>query len=520
MKKSQILLLLGVAVLQLLIFSTNSAGQMLYDGGREDRAGNYMLYQQASSLYHLVSFEHDPPPYVNPAITFEHLEFDRNLLFQSSSKISLPVPSGFQYNDYQRLRSANNRLLMARINASKPSAPPFSKFKFLTHWEFCRYRNDSVKDCMQLTPDSAYGTRLLSHWFLPRNDTLYAIARLSLGANDTNSREYFIKLDTLSGNVSQRELNLSYSGGKVYFGSSPIVHPNGNLMMVGSIDQRQPRQLYTVLLEVDKNLTTVYKSQGITSPLSNLYKLWRIGNKAVVFSRSIFDNPNLQPNYSFAMSFEVFDLVNDSLIAEYKYQLSKPSNDYDAHETAGPGVYFDGKYFILSGTIKDSSVNYQSYRSVIFAVDTNFRLLNHISFGDSSRYNLSFVSAIIPEPDSAHNFIYAGSIQGAVINNAQFDVTWGRFKVKDPYVSLPEINWRRTEVYFYPNPSSTHVNVLIDSDKLKPYQLEFYNQKGQKVLEAETDGLKTRVAHNLAAGVYTVVASNGVNREVLSLVVK
>lgn len=489
--------------------------QHLYDGGRHDKAGGLLYYNTFTNNFSLVSFEHGAPFFHDSTSTFEHVKFDRNLQFTRASKVSLISYKHFHYYDYIKLSSSS--LLMAQINPSKSGH--FS-FQYLTNWEFCHYLNDSIKDCIQLNPDSAYGTRIVSHWFLPRNDTLYAIARLSLGANDTNSREYFIKLDTLSGNVSQRELNLSYSGGKVYFGSSPIVHPNGNLMMVGSIDQRQPRQLYTVLLEVDKNLTTVYKSQGITSPLSNLYKLWRIGNKAVVFSRSIFDNPNLQPNYSFAMSFEVFDLVNDSLIAEYKYQLSKPSNSYDAKELAGPGIYFDGEHFILSGTIKDSSVNYQSYRSVIFAVDTNFRLLNHISYGDSSRYNYSFVSTIIPEPDSAHNFIYAGSIQGAVINNSQFDVFWGRFKVKDPYVSLPEINWRRSEVYFYPNPSSTYVNILIDSEKEESYKLEFYNQKGQKVMEAETNGRKTRISHSLASGVYTVVANSGVKREVLNLVVE
>jgi hypothetical protein len=85
---------------------------------------------------------------------------------------------------------------------------------------------------------------------------------------------------------------------------------------------------------------------------------------------------------------------------------------------------------------------------------------------------------------------------------------------------MPEVHFRKAEVYFYPNPSSTHVNILIDSDEIKSYQLEFYNQKGQKVMETETDGQKTRVAHSLPAGVYTVVASNGLNREVLSLVVE
>ncbi len=85
---------------------------------------------------------------------------------------------------------------------------------------------------------------------------------------------------------------------------------------------------------------------------------------------------------------------------------------------------------------------------------------------------------------------------------------------------MPELSFRKAQVYFYPNPSSTHVNILIDSEKEETYQLEFYNQKGQKVMEAEANGKKTRISHSLASGVYTVVATAGAKREVLNMVVE
>ncbi len=510
-------ILWGVAILQLFFFiDAYSQNQSLYDGGRDDRSGDQFYYDSKTDQYKLLAYDHDIPLWFDTTITFHTLSFDRGLNVVSTQKTEVPTHPGFHYYRYNKVTSSNSLLLMNRVNPTNRGYLPQT---YLEHWDLCKYTPDSIKNCIKLTPDSTYGVNIFDHWFLPQNDTLYAIVECAIGTNDSIGRTILIKMDTQTTVVTHQEIELFYNGKRIFFSSGPAVHPNGNLLFTGELYDTTKKSSYAAIVEIDKNFSIVYNSFALSQGLTLKY-IWVVNDKAVVYMRGVYPHSGMPNPYTYAMSMEVFDLKKDTLLKRYQFQMVRPTSDFDLGEVAGYGTHFDGERFVLSATLNEADQRNRQYKTFVFAIDTTFQLLNNISFTDSTTRFYSYVSAIIPEPDSVGNFIYEGSLAGPNINNGQFDIMWGRFKANPTGISLPEMAFRKAEVYFYPNPSSTHVDVLVDSDKIKPYQLEFYNQKGQKVMEAQTEGRKTRVAHNLAAGVYTVVATNGVNREVLSLVVE
>lgn len=501
------------------LFNNGGMAQQYHELGGYDFTASELRYSQISQELYLSAFSLDlGGNNSDSAITYHHLKFDKSLNIISNKTFTYTKFPGFItsiVNGFEQLKNDHNHTFTTYFNPSKRGSFPLA---VLGKIYYCKNSSNFLTPCISLLPDSAYiGQDSESFEFsLANNDTIYKIIEYGLGSKDSIVKQYLIKLDTVTGHVLNQELQLTHQGENIDLALNAVQLNSGNLLFTAV--QYSITQFKGVVVELDLSFKNVIKVR----PKYSSYKargMWQKDHKLILFGRGQRYDPTVLSNFVYESIIEVIDLSKDTLSERYFFPSNPKSLSPSSKEFSGPGAYFNGEYFVLAETVNQDSTGSKNYKTTLFAVDTNFRVISSKTITNSNKLYYGRVSSFIPDPDTPHTYIYCGDAENFPITNS-WDIMLGRFKVNANGINMPEVHFRKAEVYFYPNPSSTHVNILIDSDEIKSYQLEFYNQKGQKVMETETDGQKTRVAHSLPAGVYTVVASNGLNREVLSLVVE
>lgn len=505
--------------MQFLFFSALSftcIGQQYHDLGGTEITCAGLNFNQNSQQLEVSAFSVDlNGNYTDSAISYHSLTFDKALNLDSNKKVNPEKIPGYRSGGFQDIEGLEDHTFCTYFNPSKLGG---IFFYYPVKIKYCELTGGSVSSCISILPDSAYlnPDRERFEFSLPNNDTIYTLIEYTLGAKDSIAKQYIIKLDTITGQVIRKEIKLMNQGENILLSSDALQLSNGVLSFAGI--QYTTTQWFGVVVELDlsfNNLLKVRTRYGSYKPRG----MWQKNNKLILFGRQARYDPNILTNFVYESIIEVIDLNKDTIGEQYFFPSNPKSLFNVGLEFAGPGAYFNGDYFVLAETVNQDSGLSRNYKTTLFAVDTNFKVICSKTITNSNKRYFGRVTSIIPDPDTPHTYIYCGYADNFPLTNSE-DIMLGRFKVNANGIDMPEVNFRKAEVYFYPNPSSTHVNVLIDSEKEESYQLEFYNQKGQKVLEAKADGRKTRINHNLSAGVYTVVATAGAKREVLNLVVE
>lgn len=510
----------GAALLQLLIFSTITIGQhQYYDSPSfDDKITDFTYYDSTNNVYRLIGFQDKAGPTSDTNFSYYQISLQNNLNFGSRSTIRIPVSAGFNPGILKAADSEGKKLIISEINPSKSHS--YFVPSFLSKFYLSNHKAGGISNSIQITPDSCYGAEINAQWTIPNNDTLYIIISYSSGKSDSTISEHLIKIDTSTSTVTHELIKIRSLNNQILLRSNPVLLPNGHLVFTG-IKEISQGSFGGFLFETSPLLDTVYKTRPMNSPMK-VHGTWVLGSKVVVFGMGGRYDPSLPFSLSNENVLEVFDLSKDTISTKYFFPFNSIQNLSNG-SSSGPGSYFNGEYFILASTINDSTRNSPSkdFKTVLFAVDTSFTIINNIVINDSSKTYLGSIQTILADPDTADSFIYFGHLYSPQLTSSpDYDLMWGRFKVKKSDISIPEIEFRKAEVYFYPNPSSTYVDILVNSERQKSYQLEFYTQNGQKVFEAEVYSGKTRLNHTLSSGVYTVVATTTGLCEVMSLVVQ
>ncbi len=500
----------------LLTFSLPCLSQKFHDLGALEKASSKIDFTVSNSQFNVFATSvFNSPIFSDTSVSIQKAYFNRQLVLDSTKELKYRKHIGFLTLDFAHPPNFKNYILSSYWNPNKQG---FKRLFNLSKVNYCKLNNDSITDCISILPDSAYlRVGEIDYLFtLPNNDTIYTILEYTLGRLDSVPKQYVVKLDTISGHVNRKELQLTNQGKNIALTSSPLLLNNGNLFFTAI--QYNSMQQVGVAITLNLSFNNIQKIRS-TVGSHKVSGVWQKGNKVIIFTRNARYDPTVLTQVVFEGLLEVIDLVKDTISERYFFPSNPKSIFPSGNEFAGPGTYFNGEYFVLAETVNQDSGTSRNYKTTLFAVDTNFKVISSKTITNSNKLYYGRVSSFIPDPDTPHTYIYCGDADNFPLTNSD-DIMLGRFKVNANGIDMPEVNFRKAEVYFYPNPSSTYVDVLIGSEKEETYQLEFYNQKGQKVLEAKANGRKTRLPHNLATGVYTVVATAGTKREVLNLVVE
>lgn len=496
------LLFKGVTILSLLFSTFTTIGQTFYDSGNRDEGSSYLRYNQGTDNYELLSMSYNGIRKFDSTTVFQRLTIDRQLSLIKRDTLRLPKSEPFWYYHIQGIESVSSHVVMGQVYPQKTG---FLN-EYLGKWQICELGNDSIKDCITFTPDSAYGVLSGHPWLKPGVDTIYTVAAYATSRVDTFRDQYLVKVDTSSGTVTRKKTELFHNGARVSFISKPARTADGDLAFVCVAEENNPPSFYGGVAVVDPQLDSVLSFTKINTPISQYYSLWVRNNKAVVFFRGSRASPTPNPNFNYydELCLEIVNLTKDTLTTKHFFALSPPNPYSFTQDISGPASYFDGEHFILPGTLNTTPLaSTNRFKTMMIGVDTSYNIIERDSITDNTNTYYGVVWSIIPEPDSAGNFIYAGLVQGDQIAPPRGNVNafWSKFRINDSGVGMKELLSRADKFDLYPNPNSGEFK-LCGNEELETCNTRIINPSGTVVYEGSFTTECERLKLDLPPGTF------------------
>ncbi len=322
--------------------------------------------------------------FTDSAIGFHSLTLDKGLSITKNQSYIYGKFPGFKTSvirGFKELKYDEKHAFITYFNPSKYGKPILS---VLGKIHYCKKVGNLLTSCTSLLPDSAYidPDRERFDFSLPNNDTIYSLVEYSLGAKDSITKQYIIKLDTVTGYVINQELQLNYQGENISLALNAVQLNNGNLLFTAV--QYSTTQFRGVLVELNLSFNNILKVR----PKYSSYKtrgMWQNGRKLILFGRGERYDPTVLSNFVYESIIEVIDLSRDTLSERYFFASNPKSLSPSSIEFSGPGAYFNGEYFVLAETVNQDSIGSKNYKTTLFAVDTNFRVISSKTITNSNK---------------------------------------------------------------------------------------------------------------------------------------
>lgn len=494
------------------------SAQNFYDSGERDEGSTYLRFNQVTNNYELLTMSYEGIRTFDSTVVFQRLIIDTDLSLIDRDTLNLQIAKPFNYHYVRGIDSVSSHVMMGLVNPKEVGY----NFKYLGKRQLCRISKDSIYDCITYTHDSAYGVGGGYPWFQDNSDTVRTIATYALGKLDSVRDQYLVKIDTSSGSVVSKKLDLTYQGAKISIASKPVKSRNDKLVAVCFAEEKNPQKLYGGVAVINSTMDSVLSFTQINTPGSEFYSLWVKNDKAIVYFRGA--RLSTIPNYNLMndLCIEEVDLSKDTLTKKHFYPLTKPNPDFGTQDISGPVSYFDGEYFILPSTLNTTPLAPTNrFKTMMIGVDTSYNLITRDSIMDYTNTYYGAVWSIIPEPDSSGNYIYAGLVQGHQIAGPPGNVNafWSKFRIKDSGIGVEEITRQSQLFSLYPNPNSGRFKIC--------------GNKEQESCEARVIDIPGRVLHeerftthchecslNLPKGTYLLEVIADGKAEYLSFIVK
>lgn len=491
------------------VFGVNefSTGVLKYDT-TNDIASGYIMRSALGQI-----------PITDSNTLLYRVEWDNKLQLVGTNLLETPSINPYHYNGIREIDNWDNKILAYTIDPTNlGSVRDF--FPYASNCYLCDLANDSLKNCIQLLPDSAFNFDVLGVY--NDIDTIHLIASYALGSGDTLPKVHHVRIAKSTLAISSKVPHFFKNGIDYYLFGNPIKLPNGNWFVRLARDSAQVSggSLYSV---VDNGLNNIVSLLPAGSPFSSFTKTWVIKDK-VVFVHT--ENPNVAtwlPSDPIRETLALieYDWKNDSVTNRHYYKVSSDTSK-KYHYTSGYSAFYNGHYFVLAAQRAGSFSHDPLPKATIIAVvDTSYNLAGQLLLEDTIQAVTPMLDAVIngiAQGANPKEFYYMGYIQDPDVNtgNYTYDIMLGKLDLNN--IGTEEyIKVRHQKTWLYPNPTNGKFKLTNTAVPFKPYQYKVFDVTGKLVLSGQADSQKQAVEVNLTSGTYYLSTEHG---DVLPFVVE
>ncbi len=490
------------------VFGVNefSTGVLKYDT-TNDIASGYIMKSALGQI-----------PITDSNTLLYRVEWDSKLQLVGSNLLETPSISPYHYNGVREIDNWGNKILAYSIDPTNVgSVRDF--IPFAANCYLCDLANDSLKNCIQLLPDSVFNVDVLGVY--NDVDTLHLIASYALGSADTIPEIYHVRIAKSTLAILTKIPHFSKNGFDYYFLGNPIRLPNGNwFAQMTEVGPQYSVMKYGV---IDGDWNNILNVVEAGNSFSSFNKAWVFNGKVVFVDASQKDIANWKPNdpIKAQVALVQYDYVNDSIISRHYYDFSSTSTS-SSHHVVGYSALFNGQYFVLACQ-RAGSYNYDplSKATILAAIDTSFQLAGQMILEDTVQTSTPFLDVIINGITQGANpkeFYYMGYIHDPDVNTANYtyDILLGKLDLNN--IGTEEfVKVRHQQTWLYPNPTSGVFKLTNTAVPFKPYAYKVLDISGKLMLTGRADTEKQVVHVNLPHGTYYLSTEQG---DVLPFVVE
>ncbi len=445
-------------------------------------------------------------------------EWDRNLQLLGTELLVTPSISPYHYFGLRDIENWNEKILVYRVDPSNQgSVPDF--FPFASNCDLCNLVNDSLINCLQLLPDSAFNMDILGVY--NDADTLHLIASYAFGSADTIPEIHHVRIAKSTLAISTKVSYFFENGMGYYPFGNPIKLPNGNwFVRMAQVNTQYTRVIYGVIDAGWNNALNIIEAG---SSFSSFNKAWVFNGKLVFVNGEMSDPLNWNPSDPIKEQVTLieYDYQQDSITNRYHFDFSSKAGNI-SHHTIGYSALFNGQYFVLAAQRADDFLlSGPPDATILVAVDTTFKIASQMILEDTIKAVTPWLDAVINGLTQGANpkeFYYMGYVHDPDVNtgNYSYDIMLGKLDLNN--IGTEEyIKVRHQQTWLYPNPTSGVFKLTNTAVPFKPYAYKVLDVTGKLMLTGRADTEKQVVHVNLPHGTYYLSTEQG---DVLPFVVE
>lgn len=445
-------------------------------------------------------------PQYDDSSSIHFAEFNSSLQILGTNQLVLPETTPYHYYSLSWIDNWPNKVIAYRYDLNRIGSLG-GWFPFAGNCDLCDISPDSLYNCHQLLPDSAYGGEVTGSYL--DGDSLIMMAKYAMGSKATATKNYRLSADTTNFQISS--VLAKYSQGFVdyYPVTTPLKLPNGNWLVQVVRDSAQSSYTYNYAV-IDNSWSNLV---NVIWAGSEFTKSWLVDDKVLFITTEILTQ-NWQPNDPIKAHLALieYDYTSNSVTNRYYFNLSSDSGEV-LHHHVGYDAIFNGEYFVIALALSEDLVSSPSTALVLAAIDTTYNLVSQKLIEDTLLNATPLILGninTITQGRSNKEFFFGGSMDDSDVNpgSTNSDLMLGYFNINNIGVeTLVRVN--KQQIWLYPNPSNGNFTIINKTEPLVRQTYKIINSAGEEVLHGVIDTPKVSINTDLSAGTYYLIGEEG-----------